>query len=256
MKETDSYFLESLDLIDAKVEKHIPYILKDLWELGSMPEYVIDLVTNFTDVTKIKKVVDFGCGKGAVLTQLAKKINFNGTGIDIVNEFINEAKIYALKEGVNERINFIADDLLTQLGKFKNFDLVIYGHDSEVLGDVFESLIELKKCIGKPGWVIFEVAFTPNSKDKIEGIPHENELKIHLKESGLKTVASLYWDIKDIKKVNQRNNTLIQNQINQLIDKYPEEKEIFEAYMQNQLDECHMIENDIVCSTWLLKSKD
>lgn len=255
MKDTESYFLESLDIIDAEIEEHIPYILQDLWDLGSMPEYVNELLTNFADVSKIKKVVDFGCGKGAVLTQLAKKFNFNGTGIDIVPEFINEANQYAIKEGVNERINFITGDLLILHKNFTNQDLVIYGHDTEVLGDVFESLIELRKCVSSHGWIVFEIAFTPYSKDKIEGIPHEDELKIHLKESGLKTVASLYWDIKDIQKVNHRNNTLIKTRIEQLINKYPQDKELFEAYMQNQLDECRMIENDIVCSTWLLKRK-
>ena len=39
-------FLNSLDLIDPSMEKYVPYALQDLWELGSMPEYVIKRIEN------------------------------------------------------------------------------------------------------------------------------------------------------------------------------------------------------------------
>lgn len=70
IKNSNKDFLDSLDLIDQEMKEHIPYILQDLWELGSIPEYIYLLIDENVDKKGINKIIDFGCGKGAVLIYL------------------------------------------------------------------------------------------------------------------------------------------------------------------------------------------
>jgi predicted TPR repeat methyltransferase len=63
-------FQNSLDLTSDELESYIPELLKGLWELGSMPEYIIELIGR-NNLGKGKNIIDLGCGKGAVLVKLA-----------------------------------------------------------------------------------------------------------------------------------------------------------------------------------------
>ncbi|MCK4661482.1 MAG: methyltransferase domain-containing protein [Bacteroidales bacterium] len=254
MDDSKQAFLKSLDLIDQEVEKFIPFILEDLWELGSMPDYVIKLVKKNINPFNIKKVVDFGCGKGAVLIKLSKVFDIVGLGIDIVPEFIESAKKYSIENKISDRIKFETGDLKDYVSNTRDTDLVIfYGYDSTILGNVKESLLQLKKCILDQGWIIIEIAYTLDSKSKIEGLPSENELITQINDSELVIIDKIIWDVAEIKRINNRNNSLIGERIKKLIALHPDKKKLFKRYMDNQINECSLIENDMICSTWILK---
>ena len=253
MDDSKQEFLNSLDLIDQEVEAYIPVILEDLWELGSMPEYIIQLIKENVNPLNIHKITDFGCGKGAVLIKLALEFAFDGVGVDIVPEFIASAQKYAVENHVSNRIKFKIGDLKDIISNTQDNDLVIYGYDSGILGSVKASLLQLKKCISEQGWIILEVAYTPDAKDQLEGLPSERELYRQIEESGLQMMGKILWDQREIRKVNHRNNHLIQSKIKELTAVHPDKAQLFQRYMDNQLEECRQIENDMICSTWLFR---
>ena len=82
----------ALDGTDSNLFPYLPYILQDLWELGTSPEVVLNLVKKHTTNQSNLKILDLGCGKGAVSIKLAKELNCQCHGIDAVKEFIDEAK--------------------------------------------------------------------------------------------------------------------------------------------------------------------
>lgn len=246
-------FLDSLDLIDQEMEKYIPYVLQDLWELGSIPDYIFQLINKNAGSKKIKTIIDFGCGKGAVLVYLAKKIDFKGLGVDIVPEFIDSANKHAVDNSVNNRLDFVTGDLSEFLDRKEKYDIVIYGYDSSILGNVHETVLKLQNCINDSGYLILEIAFTPDSKNKIEGLPTEKELTEQFDKSNLKIIDKIFWDIEKIKTINKKNNKFINKRIQELKVKYPSNTKIFEQYLDNQIVECELIENDMTCSTWILK---
>lgn len=135
----------------------------------------------------------------------------------------------------------------------KDVDLLLYGYDCAILGNPKESLLQLIECIKPQGWIILEIAYTLDSKSKIEGMPCESELISQINETNLTVIDKIIWNSEEVKKVNSRNNELISAKINQLIELYPDKEMIFKRYMNNQFEECKTIENDMVCSTWLLK---
>jgi len=53
---------ESVELIP-----YLPYLLQDLWELGSSPKDILEMITKHIPVSKETKVLDLACGKGAAV---------------------------------------------------------------------------------------------------------------------------------------------------------------------------------------------
>ncbi|MFC4870920.1 class I SAM-dependent methyltransferase [Negadavirga shengliensis] len=249
---TQKEFHRSLDIIDKELEKHIPGILEGLWELGSMPEYMIDLMdthikSNFFTVT------DFGCGKGAVLIQLAEKFDFEGLGIDMVPEFIASAKKYAREHDVDHSLEFMCGNFVSILPTIKNQDLVIYGYESDILGDLKTTLHQLRTCVKDNGYMMIEYIFLDNSqKGKIDGLTEKELLRV-IKESNCKLIGRRDWDRERVKGVNRSNNALIRQNVASLIEKYPENANLFENYFRNQLEECDALENFFTCTTMLLR---
>lgn len=255
MQEIEDDFLDSLDLDDSEIVPFIPEILKDLWELGSMPDYVIELVEKYIPANSLNRVIDLGCGKGAVLIRLSENITFAGIGIDLMPEFIEEARSYAAKWSYSKELQFEVGDIKEIVEKGGGFDLVIYGHDSDIFGNVMESLLELGNCVSDQGWIVFEGVYSLNSEHNPEGFPTESELFAQIEKSRMEIVGQIVWDREKLKQINQSNTASIREQINRLVNSHPDKKEMFHAYLKNQIEECRELENNLACLTILLKKK-
>ncbi len=123
---------ESLDLTSGNLERFVPELMRGLWELGSIPEYIIKLLGR-NDLKECTSVLDLGCGKGAVLVKLARHFDIKAMGIDIVPEFIKEAKEYAHKYGVADKLTFRAADILDVIDVGVPQDMVTQAGLIEVL---------------------------------------------------------------------------------------------------------------------------
>jgi len=253
MNEIRNDFLDSLDLDDSEIIPFIPEILNDLWELGSMPDYIIDLVEKHIPQDKIRKVIDLGCGKGAVLIQLREKIKFEGIGIDLMPEFIAKAEKYAAQRTFSKDLRFEIDDVKKSVEKYNDFDLVIYGHDSDIFGNITQSLLELEKYMSNESWIILEAIYSTNSENNPDDLPNKTEFIQQLKESELEIEEQIIWNKNRLKQVNQENTSLISKRIKKLIQENSDKEAIFTNYLENQIVECQQLENDVNCLTILLK---
>lgn len=245
-------FQSSLDLTSDELERHIPELLKGLWELGSMPEYIIELIDR-NDPGKVKDVIDLGCGKGAVLVKIAKRFDIKAIGIDIVPDFIEEANQYAKRHAVAGKIIFKAEDLTEAVKTTPKQDIVIYGYDSEILGDLDNTLKQLTNFIKADGYILLEFMFAAQST---EGMLGENEMLKIIEQSGFLLLDRIDWNRERLKQINRENTEIIRKNVNDLVSRYPDKEEIFNEYLQNQIDECKELENDYSCTTLLLKQKN
>lgn len=137
-----------------------------------MPEYIIELMDR-NNLGNKKNIIDLGCGKGALLIKLAQKFDIQAMGIDIVPNFIEEALNYAQAYDVADKVEFKTEDILMTLKNPSQWDIVIYGYDSEVLGDLNHTLAQLESCIKKDGYIILEYTFADPLSD---GMIQENEM--------------------------------------------------------------------------------
>lgn len=249
---TNKEFQNSLDITNDELEKYIPQLLKGLWELGSMPEYILELIDrNIT--TKFTNVIDLGCGKGAVLVKLAKRFDIKGIGVDILPDFIEEANHYANKYAVSDRVEFKTEDIVDTIKATSNQDIVIYGYDSEVLGDLNNTLIELTKCIKADGYVLLEYMFVEKPR---EGVTTDREMRNIIEQAGYSVLDRIDWNRETLKQTNKQITEIIKENVKRLIAQYPDQEDVFSGYLQNQIEECEELENDYFCTTLLLRQKN
>ena len=65
--------VKSLDGLEFGLFPYLSYLLQDLWEFGASPQIIIELFKKNNIIKNASKVLDLGCGKGAVLIKLVKE---------------------------------------------------------------------------------------------------------------------------------------------------------------------------------------
>jgi SAM-dependent methyltransferase len=70
------------------------------------------------------RMLDLACGHGEFLSRWAKLYGISGTGVDIVPEFVADARIRAEELGVTPRVKFIAGDANGYAVKSASYDIV------------------------------------------------------------------------------------------------------------------------------------
>jgi len=111
MKTVGESVVSAMEGIDSELFPYLPYILQDIWEIRSDPEFIIDLIKKGKENPAELKVLDLGCGKGAVSIKLPHKLNCRCVGIDAVKEFIDEANKRAKEYNVASLCKFITGDI-------------------------------------------------------------------------------------------------------------------------------------------------
>jgi cyclopropane fatty-acyl-phospholipid synthase-like methyltransferase len=165
MSMLDEKIAKSLTAESVELIPYIPYLLQDLWELGSSPKDMLGLLKKNIAVTKETKVLDLACGKGAVSVYIAKELGCKVKGIDIIPEFIDFAVSKAKEFGVNRLCDFIVQDINESVKKEKDYDIVIYGAVGNVLGDWYETISLLKNTVKEGGFIIIDDAYGKNEAD-------------------------------------------------------------------------------------------
>lgn len=125
--------------------------------------------------------------------------------------------------------------------------------DKGVSTYVYRTIYHLQNCISDSGYLILELASTPDTKAKIDGLPTETQLLEQLAKSDLEPVDKIFWESDIIRAIIKKNNRYSNKRIEGLKKANPKQTQIFERYLSNQIDECKLIEDEMICSTWILK---
>jgi len=236
--------LESLSGNDIRIYNHLPYLLQDLYSLGSDIEILMELLErNISNLNNTRNLLELCCGKGACIISIVKKYGWAGKGIDLFPSFINEARLFSLKEGI-QNIDFEVMDIRDAVNNLSNYDLVLYGSDTNYLGDEFLALKKISKCLSPGGYIIYGTAF---EKDK----PYE----LQLADNGFDIIDKIEHNAERVKQINEYNTGRIRERANQLAEKYPEEKELFYEYVKRQEKESMEYERGFLLTTLLIRPK-
>lgn len=88
----------------------IPDLFAGLSSFGSSPRRVVNWLRD-AGIGRRSRVLDLGCGKGAVSVSLARRLGSRVEGVDAFPPFIDAARDAAREARVSERCEFHADDL-------------------------------------------------------------------------------------------------------------------------------------------------
>ena len=255
-KETEEKLARSLTAETTELLPFLPYLLQDFWEMGSSPRDMIRLIKNHISISKDTKILDLACGKGAVSINIAKILNINVYGFDLIPDFIAYANLKAKELNVDSLCHFKHGDVNEAVITEKDYDCVIFGAAGNILGSPQETLDKLLKTVRPQGYILIDETYLPNgsSNEEIkyknyEYMTREQWLRL-FKNSGLKLVEEML----SAEEYNfDSDNRAITARADELAAKYPEKRAIFEGYVQSQLNECADLENNVVAVTWMLQ---
>jgi len=254
MKPLDESIIESLDGSDIGLKDYIPYILQDLWEFGADPETMIALIKDHVDISN-PKILDLGCGKGAVSIRIAQEIECYITGIDAVPEFIQEAKNYAKRYKVHHRCNFEVGDIRVKIKELTGFDIVILGAIGPILGDLKTTLRLLKGSLIAQGFVLLDDGYIEDSSVvDYNKCLRKTEFHKQIKDAGFRIIHEEIFPKERIEESDDIIFNLIKKRVNELSKRHPDKSEMFNKYVENQDYENKMLETSIITGTWLLKN--
>jgi ubiquinone/menaquinone biosynthesis C-methylase UbiE len=259
---TDKQIQDIAQSLETKPEllPYIPELVADIWALGSSPDRIYNLLQPLSFSGKHPKLLDLGCGKGAISITLAKKLNFRVIGVDAFKPFLQEAEREAVRNQVSHRCQFIHDDMRNYIQEAKEFDVVIYASIGNVLGNFQELTTKLRRMVHKSGYIVIEDGFLKGS-DRIDREGYSfyvsNKSTIdQLTSHGDVLVQEIIIDEKETRELNQKYFDLISERGKSLIKRYPELTDAIEWYLKNQKEECEILDRYITGAIWLLRKAD
>lgn len=242
---------KSLTAETTELIPFLPYLLQDLFELGSSPNDMIALISRHIKTDQDTRVLDLACGKGAVSIAVAKAFGCHVKGVDLMEAFIETAFERAMAENVDGRCQFEVGDINESVLSEDGYDLVILDAVGEVLGNQGETLQKLKRTIKSGGYALIDDGYEKVATDS-PYLTRDEWLKT-ISDNGFELVEELPIGDSDLAEVVEEQKSVLTQRVNELKVKYPDRSELFDGYLKSQFDECDALENDIVGVTMLLK---
>jgi ubiquinone/menaquinone biosynthesis C-methylase UbiE len=239
---------------DTEIVPFLPYILQDFWDLGTPPEIVTNFVQKHCKNYSKLRVLDLGCGKGAVSVKLATALKCNCYGIDGIAEFIETSKEKAHEYGVDTLCRFEVGDIREKIKSLGEFDVIVLGAIGQVFGDYYATLTTLSKHLTESGIIIIDDAYIEDtSAFRHSAVLSRRELLRQIGEAGMKLIDEYtgeYCDTFDSAKEMEN----ISKRCSELKLKHPEKSSLFEKYAQDQAQEYDALENEMIGSVMVLKT--
>jgi len=250
---------EVAEAFDATPEllPFIPELLADLWALGSSLEVIVELLRPLGLPAQTTRVLDLGCGKGAVALTLAQKFGFQALGVDFFEPFIQEARERAEEMGVASLCQFVCADIRDALGEARDFDVVIYASVGRVLGKLDECVAKLRQCVHAGGYMLIDDVFLAES-GRIESRWYEHcanhdETLRQLTAHGDALLREVIIPTEDEKAFNRKYTELIRQRAEKLAELHPGAADSLFWWVENEERESEIMETNVTSAVWLLQ---
>jgi cyclopropane fatty-acyl-phospholipid synthase-like methyltransferase len=254
VKSIEESVVTAMDGSDKELFPFLPYILQDVWEIGAEPAVIIGLVRKHATDYSGLRILDLGCGKGAISIKLAKEFNCSCFGIDAITEFIAEANSKAAEFDVAHRCRFEIGDIRESVKTLPRFDIIILGAIGPVLGDYYATLTTLSKCLTPDGMLIVDDGYIEDESQYIHPLIQKKETVLQqVAAAGMTVIDEVIIQKDTIKESDDYIFERLQKRCLELIAKHPDKKELFEDYIQRQTDENDILETKIVCATIVIR---
>ena len=254
MKSVEESAVVALDGTDIGIYPFLPYILQDLWEIGSDPNIIIEAIEKHMGQSPKLDVLDLGCGKGAVSIRIAERLHCKCFGIDAVKEFIEEANKKASEYDVANLCTFEVADIRIRINTLTPFDVIVLGSIGPVLGDYYSTLTSLSKILKQGGIIILDDGYISTDSDYVHPqIMRKDTVLKQINDAEMSLNDELFIPNDDIKSSDDFIFDKIEKRCKELISKYPDKRHLFEEYIKKQIEENEVLENRTICSTMIVK---
>jgi ubiquinone/menaquinone biosynthesis C-methylase UbiE len=200
MKTIEECVVTSMDGSDKELYPFLPYILQDIWEIGADPGAIIKLIRKHSSNYSNLKILDLGCGKGAVSVKVSKVFGCACYGIDAIPRFIAFAQQKAKEYNVDHLCSFEIGDIREKIKQLSGYDIILLGAIGPVFGDYYTTLTTLSRCLSKNGFFIFDDGYIEdNSNFSHPLINKKGAILKQIKRAGMELVEDDIMTREDIK---------------------------------------------------------
>jgi ubiquinone/menaquinone biosynthesis C-methylase UbiE len=256
---TDDLEQSLADSLETRKETlpYLPELLVDLWALGSSPKLVVDMLEPLKLSESFTKVLDLGCGKGAVAITLAKELGFTALGIDANATFLKEAERKAEDYQVTDHCQFQFGDIRTAVKKLKGFDIVIYASLGGILGDFKEIVGKLRETVKPKGYILVDDGFLKGDhrvgRPGYEHYAPYDQTVAQLTIHGDRLIQEQILSDEYSNNINYGYLDAIKKRGRELINRRPNLNRLITEYIKNQEIECEFLDRHITGAIWLLQ---
>ena len=255
MKSLKDSILESMDGEDRALLPFLPYLVQDIWTLGTDPNAVIELlIANLNGTSKLS-ILDLGCGKGAVSVHLSEELGCRCHGIDGVATFIDEARQYAKQYNVEELCTFEVADIRKKIKELPSFDIIILGAIGPVFGSYAQTIEKIKSRLNPKGFVIIDDAYLIENASSRPGYKKKGQVHTEIRSAGMEIIDEHIFSKKRMEHTNAEMFQKIKYRCEELVFKHPDKKQLFENYLKAQMEENQILESDVVNAIFLLQER-
>jgi cyclopropane fatty-acyl-phospholipid synthase-like methyltransferase len=244
----------AMDGSDVELFPFLPYILQDVWELASSPKAIIYLVRKHTNDQSTFAVLDLGCGKGAVSINLAGEFKCTCFGIDAVEAFIEEANRRADEFGVRQLCRFEVGDIRLVSASWGQFEVIILGSIGPVFGDYYATLTAISQCLAPNGIIILDDGYIDDNSEFTHPLIEKRSVLLQqIEQCNMEIIDEKVIEADDMKEFDNDIFENLKKRCEELIEKHPEKRTLFENYIRKQEEENEILETKVVCSTMVIK---
>ena len=256
--QTELSIADSLE-VDRQLLPYMPFLLQDLWALGSSVDFIIDVVGSLKLPPTQAKLLDLGCGKGAVSIQIASRYELTVVGIDRMTAFLEDAQKKAIEYRVSHLCEFTNQDIMEFVSVAHGFDLVILASLGGIFGSFKNTIATLRTQIRSGGYILIDDGYLRKAGSlKRKGYEHYKNHEDTIKElTAFGDVLLHEINTTDVSlKINDAYMNSIAKRGKELTAQHPELEDDINTYIQLQAEECDVINNQVEGALWLLQKRN
>lgn len=256
-RETEIKIARSLTAENPELIPHLPYLLQDLWELGTPPDDIANLIKKYIPDPQSLRILDLACGKGAIGIPLAKQLGCTIKMVDIFPEFIDFARQKAKESNVDSQCEFLIEDINETVKRERNWDCTMLLAVGDVLGDTKETMQKLRETVRPKGYIIIEESCIDEenaAEIRCEyNYPTHSEWLEAIESAGLKLIGKWEDNPDWLSSQNVYCNNAIARRAQELSVQFPQQAELFREYVISQQNESYDVENTVEGASYLLQ---
>ena len=205
------------------------------------------------------KVLDLGCGKGAVSVQIASKFGFEVVGIDAMPEFLKDADKKASENHVSDLCTFYEMDIQNYVIDEHDFDVVILASLGGIFGNHKNTIKKLRTQVRPGGYMVIDDGYLKKEKFlNRKGYRHYRNYEETV-DKLTKFNDRLLAEIPTTevsKKINDEYLKVIENRTIELMNQYPTLEKVLKSHLDLQREECDIVNCELEGMVWVLKKTD
>ena len=258
-KEFEKKLARSLGAEDARLIPFLPYLLQDLKNFGTPVKPIIKMLKEHIPNIASCKILDLGCGKGFVGLPITKETGAAVHFVDIMPDFVESVKTKA-KEMNIANCSFATEDIRLTAKTARGFDIVLLCSVGDALGNSEATVKALSQTVKKGGYIIIEESYFIGEKRDLKcsfDCEMFSDWLNAFEKASVRIVAQIDEEAQSAAdEINfDSDNEHIAKRAAELSERHPDKKELFDGFVQSQLNECDDLTDRLQTSIWFLQTE-